>query len=227
MAIGWTAERVAYRPLRRAPRLAALITAIGVSIILQNVAMMGWGRNYLNFPQVLAPRVFDLRRAHQHAADRHRGHRRAHHGRAAGRGAQDPPGHGHARHRAEPRSSRPDGREHQHRHLGRFPDRFGAGRRGWHDGRHVLRRVAVHHGLHAGPEGLHRGRAGRHRQPGRRDGRRPVAGHHRIAGRRLYRRPDRRLPGQPLSRRVRFLRAGAGADLPPLRPPGRARGDRA
>ncbi|HWL29581.1 MAG TPA: branched-chain amino acid ABC transporter permease, partial [Burkholderiaceae bacterium] len=34
MAVGWTAERVAYRPLRRAPRLAALITAIGVSIIL-------------------------------------------------------------------------------------------------------------------------------------------------------------------------------------------------
>ncbi|MFG0227628.1 branched-chain amino acid ABC transporter permease [Achromobacter sp. AONIH1] len=60
MAIGWTAERVAYRPLRRAPRLAALITAIGVSIILQNVAMMGWGRNYLNFPQVLAPRVFEI-----------------------------------------------------------------------------------------------------------------------------------------------------------------------
>ncbi len=60
MAVGWTAERVAYRPLRRAPRLAALITAIGVSIILQNVAMMVWGRNYLSFPQVLAPRVFEL-----------------------------------------------------------------------------------------------------------------------------------------------------------------------
>nr|WP_144654874.1 branched-chain amino acid ABC transporter permease [Achromobacter dolens] len=60
MAVGWTAERVAYRPLRRAPRLAALITAIGVSIILQNVAMMGWGRNYLNFPQVLSPRVFEI-----------------------------------------------------------------------------------------------------------------------------------------------------------------------
>ena len=40
MALGWTAERIAYRPLRRAPRLAALITAIGVSIIIQNVAMM-------------------------------------------------------------------------------------------------------------------------------------------------------------------------------------------
>ena len=60
MAVGWTAERVAYRPLRRAPRLAALITAIGVSIILQNVAMMGWGRNYLNFPQVLSPQVFEF-----------------------------------------------------------------------------------------------------------------------------------------------------------------------
>lgn len=60
MAVGWTAERVAYRPLRRAPRLAALITAIGVSIILQNLAMMIWGRNYLNFPQVLTPRVLEL-----------------------------------------------------------------------------------------------------------------------------------------------------------------------
>lgn len=46
MALGWTAERIAYRPLRRAPRLAALITAIGVSIIIQNLAMMYWGRNY-------------------------------------------------------------------------------------------------------------------------------------------------------------------------------------
>lgn len=60
MAVGWSAERIAYRPLRRAPRLAALITAIGVSIILQNIAMMAWGRNYLNFPQVLSPEVYDL-----------------------------------------------------------------------------------------------------------------------------------------------------------------------
>ena len=60
MAVGWSAERIAYRPLRRAPRLAALITAIGVSIILQNVAMMVWGRNYLNFPQVLSPVVYEL-----------------------------------------------------------------------------------------------------------------------------------------------------------------------
>ena len=60
MALGWTAERIAYRPLRRAPRLAALITAIGVSIIIQNVAMMFWGRNYLNFPHIIEPTVFQI-----------------------------------------------------------------------------------------------------------------------------------------------------------------------
>ncbi|MBP6019976.1 MAG: branched-chain amino acid ABC transporter permease [Burkholderiaceae bacterium] len=60
MALGWTAERFAYRPLRRAPRLAALITAIGVSIIIQNLAMMIWGRNYLSFPHIIEPLVFHL-----------------------------------------------------------------------------------------------------------------------------------------------------------------------
>ncbi|MDO4724705.1 MAG: branched-chain amino acid ABC transporter permease [Comamonadaceae bacterium] len=63
MAIGWTAERYAYRPLRRAPRLAALITAIGVSIIIQNLAMMFWGRGYLNFPHVIEPVVLQLGQA--------------------------------------------------------------------------------------------------------------------------------------------------------------------
>ncbi|KKW68164.1 ABC transporter permease [Lampropedia cohaerens] len=63
MAVGWTAERYAYRPLRRAPRLAALITAIGVSIIIQNLAMMYWGRNYLNFPHVIEPVIFQLGQA--------------------------------------------------------------------------------------------------------------------------------------------------------------------
>ncbi|ADE12916.1 inner-membrane translocator [Sideroxydans lithotrophicus ES-1] len=50
MALGYTIERVAYRPLRNAPRLAPLITAIGVSIVLQNLAMMIWGREYHSFP---------------------------------------------------------------------------------------------------------------------------------------------------------------------------------
>jgi branched-chain amino acid transport system permease protein len=46
-------ERIAYRRLRNAPRLAPLITAIGVSILLQTFAMMIWGRNPLPFPQLL------------------------------------------------------------------------------------------------------------------------------------------------------------------------------
>ena len=53
MALGFVIERVAYRPLRRAPRLAPLITAIGVSIILQNAAMLIWGRGYITFPPIL------------------------------------------------------------------------------------------------------------------------------------------------------------------------------
>lgn len=46
-------ERVAYRRLRNAPRLAPLITAIGVSILLQTLAMLIWGRNPIPFPQVM------------------------------------------------------------------------------------------------------------------------------------------------------------------------------
>jgi branched-chain amino acid transport system permease protein len=53
MALGFAIERVAYRPLRHAPRLAPLITAIGMSIVLQNVAMLIWGRQYVSFPPIL------------------------------------------------------------------------------------------------------------------------------------------------------------------------------
>ncbi len=53
MALSITIERVAYRPLRNAPRLAPLITAIGVSIVLQTVAMMIWKPNPIVFPDLL------------------------------------------------------------------------------------------------------------------------------------------------------------------------------
>ena len=53
MALGYGIERIAYRPLRNAPRLAPLITAIGVSIVLQTLAMIIWGREYHAFPQLL------------------------------------------------------------------------------------------------------------------------------------------------------------------------------
>ena len=53
-------ERVAYRRLRNAPRLAPLITAIGISILLQTIAMMVWGRNPLPFPQVMPSESLNL-----------------------------------------------------------------------------------------------------------------------------------------------------------------------
>jgi branched-chain amino acid transport system permease protein len=42
-AYGWTVERLAYRPLRGSPRLVPLISAIGMSIFLQNYVMIGQG----------------------------------------------------------------------------------------------------------------------------------------------------------------------------------------
>jgi len=60
MLLGYAMERVAYRPLRGAPRLAPLITAIGLSIILQHVAMLIWSRNPLAFPQIVRTEMYDL-----------------------------------------------------------------------------------------------------------------------------------------------------------------------
>jgi branched-chain amino acid transport system permease protein len=58
MLVGYSMERLAYRPLRGAPRLAPLITAIGVSIILQHLALMVWSRNVLAFPQIIESRTY-------------------------------------------------------------------------------------------------------------------------------------------------------------------------
>jgi branched-chain amino acid transport system permease protein len=60
MTIAYGMEKIAYRPLRKAPRLAPLITAIGVSIILQNLALMIWGRNYLTFPPLIQPTAHNV-----------------------------------------------------------------------------------------------------------------------------------------------------------------------
>ena len=60
MGIGYAMERLAYRPLRRAPRLAPLITAIGVSIILQHLALLIWTRNNLAFPQIIKTESYPL-----------------------------------------------------------------------------------------------------------------------------------------------------------------------
>lgn len=51
--LNYTIEKIAYRPLRNAPRLAPLITAIGMSILLQTLAMIIWKPNYKAFPTLL------------------------------------------------------------------------------------------------------------------------------------------------------------------------------
>ena len=58
-AVGFTIERLAYRPLRKAPRLNVLITAIGVSLFLQNVGQLKWffGTQPQRMPPVLDDHV--------------------------------------------------------------------------------------------------------------------------------------------------------------------------
>jgi branched-chain amino acid transport system permease protein len=60
MLLAYAMERIAYRPLRGAPRLAPLITAIGVSILLQHLAMLVWSRNVLAFPQIIRNTSYTL-----------------------------------------------------------------------------------------------------------------------------------------------------------------------
>ena len=50
---GWTLERIAYRPLRASPRLTALISAIGMSIFLQNYVQVVQGARVKSLPPVL------------------------------------------------------------------------------------------------------------------------------------------------------------------------------
>jgi branched-chain amino acid transport system permease protein len=52
-ALNFAIEKIAYRPLRNAPRLAPLITAMGMSLLLQTLAMIIWKPNYKSFPILL------------------------------------------------------------------------------------------------------------------------------------------------------------------------------
>ena len=60
VVLGYLLDRIAYRPLRKAPRLAPLITAIGMNIILQYLALLVWGRNPLAYPQIIKVENFDI-----------------------------------------------------------------------------------------------------------------------------------------------------------------------
>jgi branched-chain amino acid transport system permease protein len=52
-AYGWTMEKIAYKPLRKAPRLSALISAIGMSLFLQNYVLLSQTSDFLPFPNLI------------------------------------------------------------------------------------------------------------------------------------------------------------------------------
>jgi branched-chain amino acid transport system permease protein len=52
-AYGYTIEKLAYKPLRNAPRLSPLISAIGMSIFLQNFVLLAQTSNFIPFPQLI------------------------------------------------------------------------------------------------------------------------------------------------------------------------------
>jgi branched-chain amino acid transport system permease protein len=59
-ALNFSIEKIAYRPLRNSPKLAPLITAIGMSILLQTLAMIIWKPNYKAYPTLLSSEPIDI-----------------------------------------------------------------------------------------------------------------------------------------------------------------------
>lgn len=59
-ALGFVIERAAYRPIRRAPRLNALITAIGISLLLENLGQIIFGADPKDFPTLIERTTFTI-----------------------------------------------------------------------------------------------------------------------------------------------------------------------
>ena len=57
-AYGYTVEKMAYKPLRKAPRLSALISAIGMSLFLQNYVLLAQTSDFLPFPSLIPDFAF-------------------------------------------------------------------------------------------------------------------------------------------------------------------------
>ncbi len=57
-AYGYTVEKIAYKPLRNAPRLSPLISAIGMSIFLQNYVLLAQTSDFLPFPRLIPEFAF-------------------------------------------------------------------------------------------------------------------------------------------------------------------------
>jgi branched-chain amino acid transport system permease protein len=159
-------ERVAYRPLRNAPKLAPLITAVGFSFILQNVGLL-WlgGSQQASRPDPRAARRFTIFGVTIDARRRARDRRHDPAAAPADDFIAAPPRQGDARHRAGPRGRAADGHQRRHDDLADVPARRHAGRRGRPDLRALPDDDLVLPGLPGRPDRLHRGGHGRHRQP--------------------------------------------------------------
>ncbi|WP_332813495.1 branched-chain amino acid ABC transporter permease [Ramlibacter sp.] len=59
-ALNYAIEKIAYRPLRNSPKLAPLITAIGMSLLLQTLAMIIFKPNYKPYPTLLPVKPFEI-----------------------------------------------------------------------------------------------------------------------------------------------------------------------
>lgn len=59
-AVGMSVERIAYRPLRTANRIAPMISAVGAALIIRNLAQVIWGTRTYPFPSVLPQRIIEV-----------------------------------------------------------------------------------------------------------------------------------------------------------------------
>ena len=59
-ALNFSIEKIAYKRLRSSPRLAPLITAIGMSLLLQTLARIIWKPNYKPYPTLLPTTPFEI-----------------------------------------------------------------------------------------------------------------------------------------------------------------------
>ena len=153
-------ERVGYRPLRNAPKLAPLITAVGFSFILQNVGILWLGGQQTAAPDLIQSqkRLFEVAGVSDHAGRRSCDRR---HGTAP-----DPDGllrdaqshrQGHEGDGARPGGGAAHGHQRRHHHLVHLHPRWADGGRGRPDLRAVPDDDLVLPGLHRGPDRLHGG----------------------------------------------------------------------
>jgi branched-chain amino acid transport system permease protein len=62
--IGMLVERIAYRPVRDAPRVVPMISAVGAALVLRNAAQLIWGTETMPFPEIFPTRMIQIGNIH-------------------------------------------------------------------------------------------------------------------------------------------------------------------